>query len=88
MIDFRQSREQIGTYGHSEGSPIFYRHNDNVEGRSARLNERKQNEPDVNIYLTKATLVIVPDALVDQWCNEIIKVRNYLGARAFFIYTY
>ncbi|KAF9370680.1 hypothetical protein CPC16_003549 [Podila verticillata] len=81
MIDFQQFREQIRTYGHSEDSLFFYRHSDSIEGRSARLNERKQKEPEVEIYLTKATLVIVPDALVDQWCNEIIKHAERSGLR-------
>ncbi|KAG0034797.1 hypothetical protein BGZ81_003201 [Podila clonocystis] len=72
-IDFRRFREHMSAHGFSEDTPVFYHHNDTVQGHSARLNELKQNEPETEIYLSRATLVIVPDTLVDQWCNEIIK---------------
>ncbi|KAG0088980.1 hypothetical protein BGZ92_005484 [Podila epicladia] len=36
------------------------------------------------IYLSSATLVIVPANLVDQWCNEINKIHPYVDNKSLF----
>ncbi|KAG0040407.1 hypothetical protein BGZ82_003132 [Podila clonocystis] len=72
-IDIDTGTSQVHQKQRDRLSAIQGAHDDNVQGQSARLNELKQNEPETEIYLSRATLVIVPDTLVDQWCNEIIK---------------
>ncbi|KAG0022803.1 hypothetical protein BGZ82_010899 [Podila clonocystis] len=52
-----------------EEFPVFYHHTDDIQIRNSRV---KSPNP-IEIYLSNATLVIVPANLVDQWCNEINK---------------
>ncbi|KAF9132843.1 hypothetical protein BGX30_012507, partial [Mortierella sp. GBA39] len=43
------------------------------QNRQSRSRQTRTSELPVEIYLSSATLVIVPPNLVDQWCNEINK---------------
>ncbi|KAF8947839.1 hypothetical protein BGZ47_007648 [Haplosporangium gracile] len=57
-----------------EDSLLFYHESGSSEqNRQSKSRHTKTSEPPVEIYLSSATLVIVPPNLVDQWCNEINK---------------
>ncbi|KAG0338524.1 hypothetical protein BG000_003814 [Podila horticola] len=70
-IEYRRFEDYISasTFELLEEFPVFYLHTDNVQIRSSRV---KSLNP-MKIYISSATLVIVPANLIDQWCNEINK---------------
>ncbi|KAF9302757.1 hypothetical protein BGZ74_004881 [Mortierella antarctica] len=70
-IEYRRFEENISASAFEllEEYPVFYHHTNNIQIRNSRV---KSHNP-IEIYLSSATLVIVPANLVDQWCNEINK---------------
>ncbi|KAG0029179.1 hypothetical protein BGZ81_004041 [Podila clonocystis] len=70
-IEFRRFEEHISASAFEllEEFPVFYHHTNDIQIRNSRV---KSINP-IEIYLSNATLVIVPANLVDQWCNEINK---------------
>lgn len=77
-IEYRRFEENISASAFEllEEYPVFYHHTNNIQIRNSRV---KSHNP-IEIYLSSATLVIVPANLIDQWCNEINKV--FLCSRA------
>ncbi|KAF9150335.1 hypothetical protein BG015_007854 [Linnemannia schmuckeri] len=70
-----------------EDSLLYYHESGSSEqSRQSKSRQTKTSEPPVEIYLSNATLVIVPPNLVDQWCNEINK-HTYDGALKVFTIT-
>ncbi|KFH62258.1 hypothetical protein MVEG_11469 [Podila verticillata NRRL 6337] len=67
-IEYRRFEEQISASAYEllEEYPVFYHHIDNIQSSRAKSTT-------LEIYLSSATLVIVPANLVDQWCNEVNK---------------
>ncbi|OAQ27102.1 hypothetical protein K457DRAFT_157153 [Linnemannia elongata AG-77] len=57
-----------------EDALLYYRESGSSEqSRQSRSRQTRTSELPVEIYISSATLVIVPPNLVDQWCNEINK---------------
>ncbi|KAG0378966.1 hypothetical protein BGX24_002195 [Mortierella sp. AD032] len=57
-----------------ETSLLYYNEEVSLEqNRQSRSRQQRTTDLPVEIYLSSATLVIVPANLVDQWCNEINK---------------
>ena len=71
-IEYRRFEEHISASAYEllDEYPVFYHHTDNIQSSRAKSTS-------LEIYISSATLVIVPANLVDQWCNEVNKVCIY-----------
>ncbi|KAG9070730.1 hypothetical protein KI688_008270 [Linnemannia hyalina] len=75
-VNYRQAQDYINPdiMDTLEDALLYYRESGSSEqNRQSRSRQTRISELPVEIYLSSATLVIVPPNLVDQWCNEINK---------------
>lgn len=77
-IPLRDPRQQERMEGHSLLRPLmanvpFYLQTHDLEETSGRRARQQGTKGPKVMYLTSATLVIVPDNLRRQWANEILK---------------
>ncbi|KAF9425970.1 hypothetical protein BGZ94_007062 [Podila epigama] len=73
-VEYRRFEEYIGTEAFNllESHPVYYFHDDSDPNRNHR-HKRKATAAPMKVYLSSTTLIIVPENLVAQWCNEINK---------------
>ncbi|KAF9091536.1 hypothetical protein BGX23_005076 [Mortierella sp. AD031] len=75
-VDYRHAQDYISpdVMDTLENALLYYHDDGSLEqNRQSRSRQTKNSELPVEIYLSSATLVIVPPNLIDQWCNEINK---------------
>ncbi|KAF9955348.1 hypothetical protein BGZ65_003436 [Modicella reniformis] len=79
QIDYMHFHEYInpGTLELLEDMSVYYYHEEanavNARSSLSRAKQFKMMERTPEIFMSSATLVIVPPNLTDQWCNEVNK---------------